>query len=422
MIQNKKYFDMMKKYILPILYGSVIASFLLLSCEKKEEWGGSQYPEHAHNISVVPTVSDITDFTAVLTAEVTEPGIVYFLVQEAGLSAPVDSFSFPDVSGVFSLEFEEEGVPQSANIEGLLEGTSYIVYTVFTNAYGAPGPFASVSFQTSDETAPYLTGMTPAPGDEGVDPNIGQILLQFSEAVSLADADKVHVVDAFDESDLGLTGEIVTDGDIVAILLTGAFDYDIDVAVILDEGAFTDASGNPSPEYYLNAAEDDYLLIFTVTDIINVTVFTGAYHVTANEIGFGDGLKEYDVISKGIADPSGYYIEIQNINNWTGGIVYLTIDPEVDTIFFEDQPTGLIYTGTGEDIYITSLDEYAMAGPEFKPGNFKRDGSEMKVFGEIYISIGYFGFYEFTFTKIDMNEARIPFNPPSFTEKDIKQF
>jgi hypothetical protein len=305
-------------------------------------------------------------------------------------------------------------------VSGLIDGTQYTVYTVFSNAYGAPGSIGSTNFTTTDNTYPQLISMVPASGSVGVSVSLGKIVLGFSEAVVLKDASKVRIVDAFDESDLGLKGEISVDGDIVTIPLTGDFDFAVDVAVLIDSGAFADLAGNNCPEYYQNDAEDAYALMFSIEDVIDMTVFTGAYHCVANEIGFGDGIKQYDVIIKGGSDADGFFMQIQNINNWSGTYVYLTVDPVVDTCFFEEQPTGRVYAGNGEDIMLTSEDFYGIASADFKPGSFSRDGSEIKVFGNIFISLGDFGFYEFTFTKMELPGAQINTNFYPITEQFLK--
>jgi hypothetical protein len=354
-----------------------------------------------------------------MTFSVDQPGIVYYLVQDAAETAPTDSFSFPLQSGVAYVEFEEAG-SDDVLVEGLTDGTAYNVYTVFSNAYGAPGPIGESTVSTSDTTHPVLVDMLPANGSTNVSTTLSQVVLTFSEAVQLKDAAKVKIVDAFDESDLGIKGSITVSDNTVIIPLTGPIAYLIDVAVILEAGAFSDMAGNDTREYYLNEAEDNYALVFTIMDVIDMTVFSGAYHCVANEVGFGNGIIEYDVIMNDGSDASGYYIAVQNINNWTGSLVFLTIDPEVDTCYFEEQPTGLIYPGNAEDILINSLDENGLAGASFKPGNFNRDGSEVKVFGVLYISLGQFGFFEFTFTKMSSGAAQINYQPPLFNTPRMK--
>jgi hypothetical protein len=401
-------------YILLIGFGFLLFS----SCEKKDDWK-SKYPEYTHTVVIVPTFSDITDNSLTMSMTVDQPGIVYFLIQDASVAAPVDSFSFPMLDGVSHVEFTEAG-GEDLNITGLIDGTTYNVYTVFSNAYGAPGPIGEATVSTSDTTHPVLVEMSPANGSVNVSTTLSEIVLTFSEAVQLLDASKISVVDAFDESDLGIKGTVTVSGNTAVIPLTGPLAYLTDVAVLIEAGAFADLAGNETGEYYLNEAEDYYALAFTVEDIIDMSVFIGAYHCVANEIGFGNGISEYDVILSGDSDAGEYFIGIQNINDWAGSLVFLSIDPEADTCYFVTQPTGMIYPGNSEDIMISSFDEYSLAGASFKPGNFNRDGSEVKVFGVIYISLGQFGFYEFTFTKLTSGAARINNLSPTFEVPRMK--
>jgi hypothetical protein len=389
-----------------------LGAFLFSSCEKKDDWK-SKYPEYTHSIVILPTFSDITDNSCTMSLTVDQPGIVYFLIQDAALPAPVDSFSFPLMDGVLSVEFQAAG-EENQNISGLIDGTTYKVYTVFSNAYGAPGPIGESTISTTDETIPVLVDMSPVNGSIDVSNTLAEIVLTFSENVELQDASKIRIVDAFDESDLGVKGTITVSGNTVVIPITGVIQYLTDVAVLLDAGAVSDLAGNESPEYYLDQSGDNYALIFSIMDIINLSVFSGAYHCVANEVGFGNGIKEYDVILSGISDGGDYYIMVQNINDWTGSLVALTVDPEVDTCYFEEQNTGMVYPANSEDIVISSYDEYGLTGAGFKPGNFKRDGSEVRVFGVIYFSLGQFGFYEFTFSKINQSSAQINYLPPVF--------
>jgi hypothetical protein len=381
---------------------SIFSLFVLLSCEEENEWKGSQYPNIAHNIKIIPTVSNISDFSAKLSMEASEAGIVYVLVQEQGLTAPTDSFNFPEEDNVMSVEFTATGT-KSIDITQLTDGTSYDVYTVFTNSEGAPGPFGTMSFNTSDDTYPTLVSMIPEANSKSVSKSISTIQLTFSEPVVIADVSKIKVVDVFDESALSNIGNITVNGKVASIEVTDVFDFSLDVAVIIDSAAFKDVSGNNCPEYYTDSVdgEEVYELMFTIEPIIDLSVFNGAYHCVANEIGFGNGKSEYDVLISGGKDTEGYYFEIQNIRNWTASVVYLTVDPTVDTCFFDEQPTGNTYDS--EDILIRSNDIYNIASASFKPGTFIRDGSEIKVFGQIFISAGSFGFYEFTFTKFKDN-------------------
>ena len=399
-------------------------AFIVFACDNKDD-----YPALTLGNSSAPTVS-VTHISDSLTETYTYiilssnmAGDIYYVALPKGDDVPsaVDIIA-SNTSVAAKYVAVVANTKDTVKLKGLASGGTYELYAVATN--GDEGKFGDVStpitINCPDYTAPTIASMTPSSGSTKVSKSLAEIVLTFTEPVELADASKISVVDASDESDLGLVGDITVSGTEVTISLTGEFDYLTDVAVLLEAGAVKDMAGNLSPEYYQNDAGDAFSLFFTIEDMLDMSLFQGAYHCVANEIGFGDGIKEYDVIMKGGKDASGYFIEIQNINNWTASYVYLTVDPTVDTCYFEDQATGRVYSGTGEDIMLRSFDEYDIASGDFKPGNFKRDGSEVKVFGQIYISLGSFGFYEFTFTKMKESEARINTTITPITEQDLK--
>jgi len=408
----------MKNYISNIisLMGLVLAVFIISSCVEEQEWDGSQYP--ANSIAVVPTVSVVDDNTAAATVETTEPGIVYMLLQEAAAPAPTDSFAFPELDDVFMVEFDAAG-SSSINIGGLDDGVSYSLYTVFTDSYGAPGPISAVSFTTTDETSPGLIDAYPYPGDENIPVDAGVLTLTYNEPVTVANASGVHLVDAFDESDLGLISEVTASGNTVSIVLSGNFDYVLDVAIILDAGAFEDLSGNPSGAYY-DDGDGGYILSFTTAPLLDMTQFSGVYHVSANEIGYGDGISEYYVLCDGYTVGDGFYIDVAGINGWLGAIGYITLDPVADTLAFTEQPV-LYSANYDEDIMITSEDFYGLTGAPFVPGTYAADGSSFTTFGNLFISLGNFGFYEMTFTKANMSEAMVNNIVPDFTSIPLRK-
>jgi hypothetical protein len=398
--------------------------FILYACDNKEEYPALVLDKSAAPAVAVTHIADsLTETYTYITLSSTMEGKIFYVALPEGSDVPaaVDIVLGKTSPASKFIEVKADSV-YMVKLKGLASAEKFNLYAVSTNSdegkYGEVS--APVSIQCPDYTSPFILDMLPKNGSIKIARDLSEIVLTFNEAVELTDISKITVVDAFDESDLGIRGEVTVSGTNVIISLTGEFAYLTDVAVLIEAGAFADMAGNTSGEYYLNDAEDAYVLTFSIGDIIDMDVFSGAYHCVANEIGYGEGISEYDVIVKGGSDAEGYFIQIQNINDWSGSVVYLSVDPEVDTCFFEDQSTNRIYTSTGEDIMLTGLDEYALSSVNFKPGNFTRDGSQIQVFGEIYVSAGYFGFYEFTFTKIDNSEAKINRDFSPISEQPLK--
>ncbi len=413
----------MKKSSIYISIAFLLGAMVFIGCQEERV-----YPELVLGKSTAPVATlaliadSLNETYTYATLSSTMDGEIYYVVLAQGSAAPTATeIVLAETDPAATSIDVVAGSSYTVKLKNLASAESYDVYAVATNAEeGKPSAVVGpASFSCLDLTAPYIVEMDPANASEKVSAALEAIVLTMSENVTVADASLITLVDAFDETDLGIKGAVTADGSTVTIEITDSIPFLTEVAVLIEAGAFVDAEGLTSPEYIADATY--YLLTFIVEDMIDMSVFNGAYHCEANEVGFGDGIKEYDVIMKGAgSSASGYYISIQNINNWVGSLVYLDIDPYVDTCFIADQATGMVYGGT-EDVYIMSTDEYALAGVDFKPGNFKRDGSEVRVFGEIYMSLGYFGMYEFTFTKIAMSEAKINYLPPVFGTPRMKK-
>jgi len=181
----------------------------------------------------------------------------------------------------------------------------------------------------------------------------------------------VSVVDAFDESDLGVKGDITVSGPVVTIALTDTLPYITDIAVILDSGAFVDAYGNDSWEYYIG--DDGFELIFTTEDLINMENFVGAYNCYDIDYGYG-GEYYYDVM---LFQIDVYAVAIYNFWNFDIGLyAILEFDPVADTCGLPDQFSGLAAGGT---IPLNFTSEEMLPGyVTFKPGTYTDDGVTIK--------------------------------------------
>lgn len=415
------------KNVISIFTSLAVIVILFSACGEEEnypplELGSSNAP----TISISHLADSLTESYSYLNLSSNMDGMIYYVAVSSGEVAPTAE---DIILGKTSPAAQNISVKADnsylVKLKGLKSAESFDVYGVSVNE--EEGKFSSVfgpvTINCPDNTPPSVVEMTPSTGSTKISKGIKEIIIQFSEAINLIDANKISVVNAFDETPLNNIGQITVSGDILIIPITSQLDYLLDIAVIIKEGAVADVKGINCPEYYTISVngEEVFELMFTIEDILDPSVFNGVYHCVANEIGFGNGISEYDVIIKGGKGSEGFYIDIQNIRDWTGTVVTLSVDPNVDTCFFEEQPTGNVYSG--EDILIQSNDIYDLASASFKPGNFSRDGSEIKVFGQIFIAAGSFGFYEFTFTKSNSSAAIIRSNRRNIiTNSDFKKY
>ena len=388
------------------IFSLALASLAIIlnftSCEDEKTWDGPTYTKYLNKSIVTPVVTGVDDASVTFTVDVPANGMVYYDVLTSDDDAPADSMSWPE-EATYKTVVKAAGT-KTITVSGLDDWQDYVIYTCYTNDYGMPSGFGSASFKTTDVTAPSIIAYLPANGAEGVSSTITSVKMAFSEPVVYDASKKIRLVDAFDGSDLGITGSVSVSGQVIIIGVTGTFDYLTEVAVEMDSGAFLDLAGNRTHDtlgFDADAGAWDYS--FTIEPIIDMTVFEGAYHVVANEVGFGNGPKEYDVlIDAGSTDTSLFVV---GLNGWIGSFVELTLDPNEDTCGFITQPTGMTYPGNGEDIMVTSIDAFGLTTAPFVPGSFNRDGSQITCFAEISISLGYFGFYEITMTKLGGEEA-----------------
>jgi hypothetical protein len=398
-----------------------VLMLLMLACNDEEN-----YPALKLDNSTAPSVTlshladSITETYTYITVSSTMDGRIYYVSLPAGSIAPTASeLILGKTSSVAGNIDDVANKAYMVKLKGLESAAKYDLYAVSVNSeegkYGeVVGP---VSIQCPDNTTPYIKEMSPAIHATKVPKNISQIVLTFNEPVQLKDVSKIAVVDDFDESPLDNIGKISVSGSNVIIPVTGDFENFANIAVLIHSGALVDKDGHGCDDY-LTDAENKHVLLFSIVDFIDVDLFDGVYHCVANEVRFGDGPKKYDVIIKAIKDGSDFYFEVQNINDWTG-VLYMDVDPIADTCYFTEQATGMTYGS--EDILISSLDTNNIASADFKPGNFAHDGSEIKVYGQIYISLGYFGSYEFTFTKADANTARIITGESLISDAELKK-
>lgn len=379
----------MKKSIIYSAIGVVLGTMIFMGCVEEKK-----YPDLVLGNSSAPTATlshvadSLNETYTYITASSNMDGEIFYVVLLGGSDAPTaDDIILGNVEALLSGVLQAEAsVSYDVKLKDLTPGVDYDVYAVSTNSdEGKASPLVGpVSFSTPDDTPPTLEEMIPANGETWVSVTISEIVLMFDEAVTLVDADMVSIVDAFDESDLGVKGDITVAGSVVAIALTDTLPYITDVAVILDEGAFVDASGNESMEYYADV--DGYLLTFQTEDIINMENFLGPYACDDIDIAYADEYF-YDVF---IVQSGPYSVDIFNFANWD--ITFyatLDFDPVAHTCALPDQFSGL--AAGGDPLNFTS-EELLEGYVSYTPGSYTDDGVTIKfsmwlyspAFGDIY--------------------------------------
>ena len=385
----------MKRLKIHIAISMVLGTMIFMGCQEKKD-----YPPLILGTSTAPTatLSHVADslnetYTYIVISSSMD-GRVFYVTLPSGTETPAATDiilgntdpAATSINVVAQTDYEIQ-------LKNLTSGGSYDVYAVSTNdVEGKLGDVTGpVSFTCKDFTPPYVDDMVPSNGETWVSHTVSEIVLIMNENVTLLDAGKISVVDAYDESDLGVMGDVSVNGSEVTISITNTIPYVTDVAVLIEAGAFQDAVGLLSDEYYSDGATYD--LMFSVEDFVNIENFYGAYqcHETDNTSG---AEYTYDVM---FFSSSPHTVDIINVYEFG---IWGTLVFEEDSCYFPDQPSGLaVGGGTVPLNLITSL-YYGYAA--FEPGSYTGDGITVKVNCWLYdpaIPSDVYLFSDFEFTK-----------------------
>lgn len=384
---------------LPIL---LLAMVIASSCKKETDYPPLELGNSAAPTATLSHVADsLSETYTYVSVGSNMSGSVYYVALPAGSPAPTGSDlvlgnTSPAASGIAA-----EADASYMVMLSLESNSSYDVYAVAANSdEGKTGAVVGpVEVTTPDDTPPMVVGMTPGIGEEDVEPDVDEIVLEFNEAVTLVDVAGISVVDGFDESDLGIMGAVSVAGNMVTIEITDDIPYLTDVVVLIEAGTFTDVSGLESPEYTYEG--DFYALYFTIKDILDMSNFLGAYRCYETDYAYS-GAYEYDVL---MFQADVYALEIVNVFDYgISGI--LEFDPVAGTCAFPDQPSGL--SAGGDPLNLTSEDLIpGIVG--YYPGSYNADGSGIYVscwlyspaFGDLYFAS------DFEFVKLDVSAAQV---------------
>jgi len=152
---------------------------------------------------------------------------------------------------VTSMEFHtgqtEVGSIYQYTFEGLVQDASYEVMGVANNSDGVVSEVVVQIVNTADSHPPMLTGTDPGVGYDPVLPVGGPVVLVFDEPVVYDDTKHLTFTEFFDGVDV-VAGSVTVSGNMVTVTpgedITNR-DY---VMLSYPEGAFTDLSGNLTPE------------------------------------------------------------------------------------------------------------------------------------------------------------------------------
>jgi hypothetical protein len=402
----------MKKMRIHIISAIFLGALIIAGCQKKKE-----YPELTLGNSTAPvaTLSNVADslseYYTYIELSSSMDGDVYYVAVPQGSDAPTaDEIVLGQASDIGSSVVVDANVSYMVKLKGLSSGASYDLYAVATNTEeGKPSVVVGpVSITCKDLTAPYVSSMDPNNGATWVPRNISAITLTMNEDVTLVSASKIHIVDAFDESDLGVKGDVAVDGPVVTIQVTGIIPYLTDVAVILDKGAFKDAVDSLSPEYYVDGGS--YALMFSIEDFVNMDNFIGAYQ--CHEVYYGG---TYDVL---FLQSDVYAVDVINMIDY--GVV-ATLVFEEDSCYFPDQPSGLSAGGIPLNFVTSLFYGYSV----YEPGTYTADGMSIHVNVWLYDpsdpANGVYFYDDLEFTKyITAGEKAVPQGDPSKIAKGFK--
>jgi hypothetical protein len=364
----------MKRSKINIVVALFLGTLIFIGCQEKKDYpplvlGDSDAP----TVTLINVTDSINENYTYLQLSSNMDGSIYYLALPQGSEAPTADaiiLGQTDPAAITITAVKDE--QYTIKLKGLASGGSYDLYAVSTNAEeGKAGTVAGpVSFTCLDLTAPFVVEMVPANGETWVSNTLQEIVLTMNESVTLADAAKVHVVDAFDESDLGVMGDITVDGSTVSIAITDTLPYLTDVVVILDKGAFTDAVDSLSAEVYTDGGS--FALMFSVQGPINMENFIGAYHCHDIDYAYADEY-DYDVM---LFQSGDFTVDIYNFANFDIGLVAtLEFDPVTHTCGLPDQFSGL--SAGGSPLNFTS-EELATDVVAFTPGSYTDDGITIK--------------------------------------------
>ncbi len=391
----------------------VLPLLLLVACKKEPV-----YPDLLLGTSEAPVANlllpanGVHEDFAYIILESNMDGDIHYVVLPQGDTAPLaEEIILGKTQPVAKHIPVKASLPDTIKLMDLTSGASYEVYAVATNDLeGKPGEMVGpLLVACPDNTPPTLVSMNPSTGSTRISVALSQIVLTFSENIQLANAGKVRIIDVFDGTTLPQLGTIVVEGHQATLNLTDSLRYLTDVAVVLDEGAFTDEAGLPQPEYALNATGDDYRLRFQVEDRVTLELFTGAYRCTMHDVYYADNDLEYQVVLKGRKEAEHYYIDVLNFYDYNQGVATLTLDAIADTLGFELQATGALFQD--EEIEAHTIDNYELATPGYFPGSFAADGSVIRIWAELYTASYAVGFYEITFTRYNALTAKTQLPP-----------
>ncbi len=388
-------------------------AIVFFACEKKKD-----YPELTLGNTTAPVLSlahiedSLNETYTYLTLSANMEGSIYYVALASGSDAPTAEDLILGNTDPAALEFSAVAdSTYSIKLKDLESAGLFDVYAVAVNAEegksgGVQGP---VTITCPDETPPFVDDMDPAIGDEWVSPGTEAIVLYMSEPVTLINAGGISVVDAFDETDLGIMGEVTVSGSMVTIEITDVFPYAIDVAVLIEAGVFEDAASLASPEYYTDGGS--YALSFSVADAIDMSLFSGAFACHEIDYAYG-GEYDYDVL---FARSGMYSVDIINMFDY-GVIATMVFDPFGDSCYIPDQDSQL---SVAEDPLNFTSETLIPDICTYIPGSYEEDGSVVKIscwmyspaLGDLYFASD-LEFRKYTSTAIAIpdltgNEARM---------------
>ncbi len=408
----------MKKSRIYIAIAFLLGTMVFIGCQEERDYPPLVLGNSAAPVVTVANIADSLNETyTYLTVSSTMDGNIYYLALPQGSAAPTATeVIFGETTPVAASVSVEANESYTVKQKNLSSGGSFDIYAVAVNAEeGKPGAVVGpVSITCPDYTYPYVASMSPGIGEEWVAKNITEIVLTMNENVTLVNADMISIVDAFDESDLGIKGAVTVNGPEVTIGITGTFEYLTDVAVLIDSGAFVDAVGLLSPEYYIDDI-GDYELAFSIEDFINMENFIGAYQCHELDYAYG-GEYFYDVL---LYQSDVYGINVINMFDYG---VEATIIFEEDSCYIPDQPSGL--SASGDPLYFTS-EELVPDICTFIPGSYTDDGITIKISCWLYSpALGKLYFAsDMEFTKyLTPGEKLSPRGNPERIAKGLKAF